>query len=143
MVRLGQLALDGTKVRANASRRKAMSYAWMTTREKALAEEVSAMLYDAEAVDKAEDAPTAHGRDDDLLLDLRRTTDRLAKISQAKAALEAEAPLRRASTPPTSLAVRAPTRTPSPNAPPPRPRPTRRCPNRKHSATSPTPTHGS
>ena len=92
MVRLGQVALDGTKVRANASRRKAMSYARMTTREKALAEEVSAMLFDAEAVDKAEDA--AHGRggrDDDLPPDLRRKTDRLAKIRQAKAALEAEA----------------------------------------------------
>ena len=92
MVRLGQVALDGTKVRANASRRKAMSYARMTTREKALAEEVSAMLYDAEAVDKAEDAAYGrHGRDDDLPPDLRRTTDRLAKIRQAKAALEAEA----------------------------------------------------
>jgi transposase len=92
MVSLGRVALDGTKLRANASRRKAMSYARMTAREKALAEEVSALLADAEATDKAEDA--AHGRDrrgDELPEDLRRRTDRLAKIRQAKAALEAEA----------------------------------------------------
>jgi transposase len=92
MVSLGRVALDGTKLRANASRRKAMSYARMTTREKALAEEVSALLADAEATDKAEDA--AHGRDrrgDELPEDLRRRADRLAKIHAAKAALEAEA----------------------------------------------------
>jgi hypothetical protein len=92
MVSLGRAALDGTKVRANASRRKAMSYTRLTVREKALAEEVSALLADAEATDKAEDA--AYGRDrrgDELPEDLRRRTDRLAKIRAAKAALEAEA----------------------------------------------------
>jgi transposase len=92
MVSLGQVALDGTKVRANASRRKAMSYARMTVREKALAQEVSAILFDAEAVDKAEDAAYGRdGRDDDLPPDLRRRQDRLAKIRAAKTALEAEA----------------------------------------------------
>jgi transposase len=92
MVSLGQVALDGTKVRANASRRKAMSYARMTAREKALAQEVSAMLFDAEAVDRAEDATYGRGgRDDDLPPDLRRRQDRLAKIREAKQALEAEA----------------------------------------------------
>ena len=47
MVRLGRVALDGTKVRANASRRKAMSYARMSEKEKILAQEVSALLADA------------------------------------------------------------------------------------------------
>ena len=55
MVSLGQVALDGTKVRANASRRKAMSYARMSEKEKVLAEEVSALLADAERIDKNED----------------------------------------------------------------------------------------
>jgi transposase len=92
MVKLGRVALDGTKVRANASRRKAMSYARMSAREKELAEQVSALLADAEAVDAGEDA--AYGRErrgDELPPDLRRRQDRLARIRQAKAALEAEA----------------------------------------------------
>jgi transposase len=53
MVSLGQVALDGTKVRANASRRKAMSYARMSEKEKVLADDVSALLADAERIDKA------------------------------------------------------------------------------------------
>jgi hypothetical protein len=56
MVRLGRVALDGTKVRANASKRKAMSYARMSEKEKVLAQEVSALLAEAERIDKAEDA---------------------------------------------------------------------------------------
>lgn len=55
MVNLGRVALDGTKLRANASRRKAMSYARMSEKEKILAEEVSALLFEAERIDKAED----------------------------------------------------------------------------------------
>ena len=56
MVRLGRVALDGTKVRANASKRKAMSYARMSEQEKVLADEVTALLVQAERIDKAEDA---------------------------------------------------------------------------------------
>lgn len=53
MVRLGRVALDGTKLRTNASRRKAMSYARMSEKEKVLAQEVSDLLAEAEAIDKS------------------------------------------------------------------------------------------
>ncbi len=92
MVRLGQVALDGTKVRANASRRKAMSYARMTEKQKILAAEVSDLLAQAERIDKDEDA--TFGRDNKgfgLPEELALREGRLAKITQAKAALEAEA----------------------------------------------------
>ena len=92
MVSLGKVALDGTKVRANASRRKAMSYVRLSEKEKVLAAEVSAMLYDAERTDKDED--TTFGKDrrgDELPERLRRKESRLATIRAAKAALEAEA----------------------------------------------------
>jgi len=92
MVRLGRVALDGTKLRANASRRKAMSYARMSEREKILADEVSDLLAEAEAVDKAEDVQ--YGKDrrgDELPEELRRRETRLAKIREAKQALEDEA----------------------------------------------------
>lgn len=92
MVKLGRVALDGTKLRANASRRKAMSYARMSEKEKILAQEVSDLLAEAEAIDQAEDA--AFGKDrrgDELPEELRRRESRLAKIREAKAALEAEA----------------------------------------------------
>lgn len=92
MVSLGQVALDGTKVRANASRRKAMSYARMSEKEKVLAEEVSALLADAERIDKNEDKKFGKNRRGDELPDeLARRETRLAKIRQAKAALEDEA----------------------------------------------------
>ena len=92
MVSLGKVALDGTKVRANASRRKAMSYARMTEKQKILAAEVSDLLVQAERIDKEEDA--RFGKDHKgygLPAELARRTDRLAKIAEAKAALEAEA----------------------------------------------------
>jgi transposase len=95
MVSLGVVALDGTKVRANASRRKAMSYARLTAKEKILAAEVSAMLADAGRIDDAEDAE--YGKDrrgDELPEDLRRKESRLAAIRKAKEALEAEATAR-------------------------------------------------
>ena len=92
MVRLGRVALDGTKVRANASKRKAMSYARMSEKEKVLAEQVSALLIEAERIDKAEDARYGkNNRGDELPEELRRRETRLAKIRQAKAALEDEA----------------------------------------------------
>ena len=92
MVKLGRVALDGTKLRANASRRKAMSYARMSAKEKILAQEVSALLAEAEGLDRAEDG--AFGRDargDELPEELRRRETRLAKIGEAKKALEAQA----------------------------------------------------
>lgn len=92
MVSLGRVALDGTKVRANASKRKAMSYARMTEKEKILADEVSALLAEAERIDKTEDAKFGKNRrGDELPEELRRRESRLATIREAKAALEAEA----------------------------------------------------
>lgn len=92
MVSLGRVALDGTKVRANASKRKAMSYARMSDKEKVLADEVSALLLEAERIDKAEDQKFGKNRrGDELPEDLRRRETRLAKIRAAKAALEDQA----------------------------------------------------
>ncbi|WP_412458506.1 transposase, partial [Mycolicibacterium mucogenicum] len=92
MVSLGRVALDGTKLRANASKRKAMSYARMTEKEKALAVEVSALLAEAERIDKAEDRQFGKDRrGDELPAELARRETRLVKIREAKAALEAEA----------------------------------------------------
>ncbi len=92
LVKLGHVALDGTKIKANASKHKAMSYARMEKAEAELAAEVARWLEAAEATDKAEDA--VHGPDKsgaempDWIADKQR---RLAKIREAKAALEAEA----------------------------------------------------
>ncbi len=97
MVRMGRVALDGSKVRANASRRKAMSYARMTEREADLQRQVDDILAEAEATDLAEDERFGpDGRDDDLPGELARRESRLAKIRQAKADLEAEAAQRAA-----------------------------------------------
>ncbi len=95
MVSLGQVALDGTKVRANASRRKAMSYARLTEKQKVLADEVSALLADADAIDDAEDARFGKDkRGDELPPELARRETRLVKLAEAKAALEADAAAR-------------------------------------------------
>jgi len=92
LTRVGTIALDGTKIKANASRHKAMSYDRMKEEEKRLAEEITRLLAEAEAADAAEDQ--SHGRDrrgDELPDELKRRTDRLAKIKQAKLLLEERA----------------------------------------------------
>jgi len=92
MVSLGRVALDGTKVRANASRRKAMSYARLTEKQKILAAEVSDLLAAAEATDASEDA--RYGKDkrgDELPAELARKKSRLAKLAAAREQLEEEA----------------------------------------------------
>ena len=92
LVQLGHVALDGTKVLANASRHKAMSYARMAESERRLEEEVRRLLDEAERVDGAEDAEYGRGRrGDELPAELARRETRLAKIRAAKAALEQEA----------------------------------------------------
>ena len=97
MVKLGRVALDGSKVRANASRRKAMSYKRMTEREADLRAEVDDLLRDAEATDTAEDDTFGpDGRDEDLGAEMARREGRLAKIRRAKADLEADAARRAA-----------------------------------------------
>lgn len=92
MVKLGHVALDGTKVKANASKHKAMSYERMVKSERELAAEVAALLQRAEEVDGEEDARYGRGvRGDELPAELRRREERLARLRAAKAALEAEA----------------------------------------------------
>jgi len=92
LVKLGQVALDGTKMKANASKHKAMSYERMGETEKKLAAEVEALLQEAARVDAAEDGKYGKGkRGDELPAELARRESRLKKIQEAKAALEAEA----------------------------------------------------
>ncbi len=92
LTRVGTIALDGTKIKANASRHKAMSYDRMKEEEKRLKEEIAGLLAEAEATDAAED--DVHGRDrsgDELPDELKRRESRLAKILEAKALLEERA----------------------------------------------------
>lgn len=91
LVSLGTLAVDGTKVRANASKHKAMSYQRMQQEERGLAEEIEAMCDRAAEADEAEDRRYgADHRGDELPEELRHRESRLAKIRAAKARLEAE-----------------------------------------------------
>ena len=92
LVKLGHVALDGTKVRANASRHKAMSYKRMKEKEAQLAAEVAELLRRAQEVDDEEDR--RYGQDkrgDELPEELAFREGRLEKIREAMAALEAEA----------------------------------------------------
>ena len=92
LVKLGHLALDGTKVRANASRHKAMSYGRMKEMEGQLAAELAALLRRAGEVDDDEDR--RYGKDrrgDELPEELAFRESRLRRIREAKAALEAGA----------------------------------------------------
>ncbi len=92
MVKMGRVALDGTKVKANASRHKAMSYDRMCAAQETLEAEVEAMMGEAERVDAEEDA--AYGPDNrggDLQGEMARRESRLAKIRKAKDDLEANA----------------------------------------------------
>jgi len=92
LVKLGHVALDGSKIKANASKHKAMSYERMTKREAELQAEVAGWLKAAEAADAAEDqAFGADKRGDELPAWVANKQERLAKIHDAKAALEAEA----------------------------------------------------
>ena len=98
LVSLGRVALDGSKVRANASRHKAMSYARMGPRERQLADEVeqlrakaAGLIADAEATDAAEDEQFGDARGDELPAELADKETRLATLRAAKQALEDEA----------------------------------------------------
>ncbi len=97
LVKLGHVALDGTKVQANASKHKAMSYERMLKSEQELEGEVKRLLKRAEEVDQAEDELHGKGcRGDELPEELRRRQGRLDKIREARARLEAEAARTRA-----------------------------------------------
>ena len=92
LVKLGHVAIDGTKIKANASRHKAMSYERMEQSEKRLEEEIAALLKRAEEVDAAEDAQYGpEHRGDELPAELARRDSRLKVIREAKKALEEEA----------------------------------------------------
>ena len=90
LVSLGNVALDGSKIRASASRHRAMSYDRMVRAEAELAAEVEALVADAERTDAAEDAAHGDRRGDELPAELARREGRLAAIRKAKADLEAE-----------------------------------------------------
>ena len=90
LVSLGRVALDGSKIRASASRHRAMSYDRMVRAETELAAEVEQLLADAERTDAAEDARYGERRGDELPAELHRREGRLAAIRKAKADLEAE-----------------------------------------------------
>jgi transposase len=115
LVKLGHVALDGTKVKANASKHKAMSYGRMAAAEATLTAEVAQWLAQAAAADAQED--TAHGpaqRGDELPDWVRTKQRRLEQIRAARAALEAEA----ATGAPASPDQEPPAEPPPPPAPP-------------------------
>jgi hypothetical protein len=92
LVRLGRVALDGTKMKANASKHKAMSYGHMKEKERELKEEVKRLLDQADREDEAEDR--RYGKDkrgDELPEELRRRESRIQRIREAKRALEQRA----------------------------------------------------
>ena len=91
-MKLGRVVLDGSKVKANASKHKAMSYGRMQEDEKRLKEEVKRLLQQAEAADAEEDARYgADRRGDELPAELARRETRLQRIREAKRALEERA----------------------------------------------------
>jgi transposase len=88
-IKLGRVALDGTKVKANASKHKAMSYARMKEEERSLREEVRELLAQAKAADDEEDARYGKNKSGDQLPEeLNRRETRLKRIREAKRALE-------------------------------------------------------
>jgi transposase len=89
MVKLGMIGLDGTKIKANASKHKAMSYGRMKEEEPKLKQQIEALLEGARATDAQEDARLGVDQtEEELPQELRRRELRLAKIQAAKARLE-------------------------------------------------------
>lgn len=91
LVRLGTIAVDGTKVQGNASRHKAMSYGYMTKEVVRILAEIDALLKQAQEIDGEDDAALGTRRGDELPGELGRRQDRLAVIEEAMKRLEAEA----------------------------------------------------
>src|ERR1700676_14810 len=90
-IKLGRVSLDGTKLKANASKHKAMSYGRMKEKQLQLKEEVKQLLEQPEAADEAEDRQYGSKRGDELPEELQRRETRLAKIKQAKKVLQQRA----------------------------------------------------
>jgi transposase len=91
MVQLGNLSTDGTKIEANASRHKAMSYGYMIKDLARLQAEIDKLLESANRTDEEQDAALGSRRGDELPEELKRREDRIEKIQVAKTRLEAEA----------------------------------------------------
>ena len=92
LIRMGTLAIDGTKVRANASKHKSMSYGRMKEQEQKLKTEIEDLLRRAQQIDEAEDEKYgADRRGDELPAELARRETRLQKMREAMKAIEAEA----------------------------------------------------
>jgi transposase len=93
LVRLGNLAIDGTKIQGNASRHKAMSYGYMKKEEQRLRAEIDGLLRQAQDTDATEEAVLGSRRGDELPAELQRRQERLAVLAAAKERLEAAAKL--------------------------------------------------
>jgi transposase len=90
--RVGRVAVDGSKIKANASKHKAMSYGRLREKHRQLRDEVQELLAQAEAADAAEDAEYGMDRrGDELPAELQRRESRLQRIREAKRALEVRA----------------------------------------------------
>jgi len=90
-IRLGRVALDGTKMKANASKHKAMSYGRIKEKREQLTEEVEQLLAQAEAADAEDERRHGDRRGDELPEELRRRESRLVKLQHAKKVLEQRA----------------------------------------------------
>ena len=103
LVKFGHLSLDGTKVKANASKHKAMSYGRMKQDISRLEQEIARLLHEADKADRREDKKYGTDkRGDELPDELGRRETRLAKIMEAKRALEEEAKRNKDDDPPAS-----------------------------------------
>src|SRR3989442_335874 len=91
LVRLGNVATDGTKMQGNASRHKAMSYGYMKKEVERLREEIEALVTQAYQQDEADEAALGSRRGDELPAELARREERLTKIDEAMRRLEAQA----------------------------------------------------
>src|SRR5208337_2689377 len=91
LVKLNHVSVDGTKIKANASKHAAMSYAYMQKEEQRLRQEIEKILKDMEKTDKEEDKIYGKRRGDELPEDLATAEKRLQVIRKAKAELEEEA----------------------------------------------------
>lgn len=89
LIKLGRVGIDGTKMKANASKHKAMSYDRMKQDEKRLQSEIEDLLEQAERTDRQEDQEYgSENRGDELPEELQRRESRLKKIREAKKRLE-------------------------------------------------------
>jgi len=92
LVKLGHVAIDGTKIKANASKRKSLTYKELTKGEKELEAKIKELLGEAQRIDDQEDKLYGKGnRGDQLPEEMRKRETRLAKIKELKAELEREA----------------------------------------------------